>query len=156
MWQRIQTLWLALVVVLMCLLLVLPMVAFVDRVSGIAVHQMTAWGIEDMSGALVGVSWPVGVLTIVVASLAFVSLFLYKGSRGRAYQVRISVLSSLILFGMLGYMGVITHQHCIVTGLSFGAKFALALPLVALVLEYLAIRSILKDEMLVRLSNRLR
>lgn len=156
MWQRIQTVWLLSVVALMGVLLMLPVVAFVDPASGEAVQQMTAWGIEDMTGLSVGVSWPVGFLASLVGLLALVSLFLYKGSRGRTYQVRLGVLACLIIIGMLGYIGWAAYAHCSATGLGFGAKTALALPLVALVLEYLAIRAILSDEMLVRMSNRLR
>lgn len=156
MWQRIQTIWLLLIVVLMCAFISLPVLAFVDPTTGQVLHQMKVWGIEDMAGLDVGTSYPVGVLSAVVALLAFVSLFLYKDSRGRTYQVRLGVLAGFVILGLLGYIAFAAYQHCSTFGLGVGVKFALALPFVALVLDVLAVRAILGDEMLVRMSNRLR
>lgn len=156
MWQRIQTVWLLLVVLSMILFTTQSIVAFVDPANGVVAQQMFAWNIKEVTGLSVAPSWPVGVLSTLSAFLAFVSVFLFKNSVGRTFQIRLGVLNIFILFGLLGYIGVATYLHIQSTGLDFGLQFALGLPLMAMVLQYLAVRSILRDETLIRMSNRLR
>ncbi len=94
-------------------------------------------------------------LSILSALISFVAIFLYKN---RGMQGRITggaVLCSALLAALLG---VSTYQLMgnLPTGGSVQYQAGLALPAVSLLLQWLAGRSIKKDEALVRSVDRLR
>ena len=119
MWQRIQTLYLAL-----AFTAVLFVVLGFDRTAFV-------------------------VLASVALALEFLALTVY---RHRIFQMRTAVLSALILLGLQIWIGVDY----------FGAEdkgafgIATVLPAVAIILDILAARAILADELLVRSASRLR
>ena len=70
--------------------------------------------------------------------------------------MRLCVFSMLLTIGYIIDFAVRAWQFKVALDADFSIKFALGLPFIALVLLYLAFRGIRKDEILVRISNRIR
>ncbi|MDR2497388.1 MAG: DUF4293 domain-containing protein [Tannerellaceae bacterium] len=150
MLQRIQTLYLLLVVILMTISVFLPL-AGVE--TGQEYRELNAFGLVDASNNLQPM-WGLFVLSLVVIVIALVAIFKYKK---RILQIRLCIFNGLIILGFYALLGVqIYLLKQAGEGASVSLKFALALPLVSLVLDYLAIRNIGADEVLVRSLDRLR
>ena len=93
--------------------------------------------------------WPYLVLLIVTGFLQVMALTTYKH---RVFQMRTAVLSAIILIGLQGWLVydfISTHNDPV---FHISAVF----PIVAVILDFLAARSILADELLVRSADRLR
>lgn len=149
MWQRIQTVYLVLIAVLMGIFAVSDL--FILSSSGQALI-LDAWTLRDGgTGDTLGGIWGIGVLAVLSAVVAMVDLFLY---RRRVLQARIGTLNAILLLGLIGLLFYAGYTYS--SGASLGYKFVLALPVVSLILQVLAVRGILADETLVRVSNRLR
>ncbi|MBO4426889.1 MAG: DUF4293 family protein [Bacteroidales bacterium] len=119
MWQRIQTLYLAL--------------AFVAVLFVVLGFDKTAFV----------------VLASVALVLEFLALTVY---RHRIFQMRTAVFAALILLGLQIWIGV--DYYMAEDKAAFG--IATVLPAVAIILDVLAARAILADELLVRSASRLR
>ena len=145
--QRIQTLYVFLSMVLMGLLLVFPIAGIVD---GSSIYLFDKLGIHGESG-LVQNGWPIGVLISIIVLLHFVVVFGYKK---RIRQMRLLVFSILLMVGLFGMFYFFTYFSFENAQVSF--KIVVAFPLVAIILDYLAIRAIGKDEALIRSIDRIR
>lgn len=141
MWQRIQTLYLALVAIV-C---VLPIVFSPSMV--VLPH---AWSLWVVSGA--------------IALISIVNIFLFKK---RLLQFRVNMFSMVLCLGYYGLLAMMTwfavQQHNtmdiaeeLVEPLNWHPTWAAAMPLVAFILLIMATRRILADEALVRSMDRLR
>jgi hypothetical protein len=79
-------------------------------------------------------------------------MFLYKK---RMLQMRFNIFNSILLVALQGFI-----VYYIVSLLNSGASFVFAIqsafPVVSLILSILAVRNILKDELLIKSLNRLR
>jgi hypothetical protein len=93
--------------------------------------------------------WPYMVLLLVVAVLNVMALTTYKH---RIFQMRTATLSAIILLGLQVWLVV----DCIKTHNTPVFSLTAVFPVVAMILNLLAARGILADELLVRNSNRLR
>lgn len=98
-------------------------------------------------------AWATGVLSILTALAAFGLIFLYKR---RMLQMRLTILTLLVILGQLIYIAWVSWQFSSEAGASFAIRFPLALPLICLPMLYLASRRMIYDETLIRASNRLR
>ncbi len=87
----------------------------------------------------------------IIALLHFIVIFLYKK---RILQIRILVFSMVLLLGLVGLFFYFTYAGF--DGAKVAFKIPVAFPLVAVILDYLAIRAIGKDEALIRSLNRIR
>ncbi|MEG1544426.1 MAG: DUF4293 domain-containing protein [Tannerellaceae bacterium] len=154
MLQRIQTVYLLIIVVLTTATLFLSLATIQ---SGDALFSFDASGITSMTTIpqeLVYPTWGLFALTVVIALTALVTIFLF---RKRILQMRICVFNALLMLGFYGLFaffvwtlkGQLGEAHVSV-------KIALSFPLINLILDYLAIRSIGADEALVRSLERLR
>lgn len=94
---------------------------------------------------------PLMVLIGIITVLHFAGLFLYKK---RILQIRILVFSIILLLGLFGLFFYFTYMGF--EGAKVAFKIPVAFPLVAVVLDWLAIRAIGKDEALIRSLNRIR
>ena len=127
MWQRVQTLYLLLATGLVVALL------FSTKAGDIPYTEY----------------WPYAVLIILTSFLQVMALTTYKH---RIFQMRTASLSAIILLGLQIWLVVDfikTHNDPMfhVTAI---------FPVVATILDFLAARSILADELLVRSASRLR
>ena len=127
MWQRIQTLYLLLATGLVVSLF------FCTKAGDIPFTEY----------------WPYLVLLIVTGFLQVMALTTYKH---RVFQMRTAVLSAIILVGLQGWLVydfISTHNDPVF-------HVTAVFPIVAVILDFLAARSILADEILVRSADRLR
>lgn len=144
MLQRIQTVYLLLVVALMTTLCFVPMATYSSN---------------GVDGALVAFDfWWLGSLFALCALVAFVVIWLFKN---RLLQVRLLVAEVVLLVGTqifsLWYSIGITRQVAAAGGANMSSiATPTFFPLVCIILVWLAIRGILKDERLVRSLDRIR
>ncbi len=148
--QRIQTLYLLLVVVLGTLLCLFSPMQF-----------LLPEGTEYVSLNVLD-KWPMAVMTIASPVLALVTIFLFKR---RLLQARFNVMNVILCLGFYALLALYTAY--VVKGYETIGEISLAgadwyisvwaaIPLVNIVLLMMATRRILKDEALVRAADRLR
>lgn len=157
MLQRVQTLYLMAVTLLMVVTLIFPLVFI-----GVDGHQVTlsAFSISDAEGTLSHVSaWLGGVLTLA-AVLPFVTIFLYKN---RPLQIRLCGVECVLLIGAVALVAAFTYTICNnifaefdITWANIVFRFPILMPIVSVILTPLAMRAILRDELLVRSLDRIR
>lgn len=152
--QRIQTVYLLIIVILMATTLFLPLATLG---IGSDFCRFDATGLSTIAGEqseLIYPAWALFALAAVIALIAMVTIFLF---RRRILQIRLCIFNALL---MLGFYGLVVYQlwdiKQIVEAYSFSGKIALTFPLISLILDYLAIRNIGADEVLVRSLDRLR
>ena len=159
--QRIQTLYLLLVVILGTLLCIFSPVEFLlpGATDYVSLHALD--------------KWPLAVMSIAIPLLALVTIGLYKR---RLLQVRLNIMNVVLCLGyyallalyvayiVKGYepLGAVNCQLSIVNcqlstvNCEWYLTMWSAIPLVNVVLTMMATRRILKDEALVRAADRLR
>jgi len=98
-------------------------------------------------------TWVIGVLSLLTGCASLGLIFLYKR---RILQMRLTILTMLVIIGELIYIAWVSYQFCSAKGATFAIRFPLALPIICLPLLYLASRRMIYDETLIRASQRLR
>lgn len=155
MLQRIQTVYLLLIVILSGITFYLPVVDFVVLKSGLTylldfngVYLLKSTGNVSESS-----SWGLTVLAGLVPIIAFVSIFMYKN---RIKQIRLCVMN--MLFMILYYVVLAIYIWLSVGRLEadWHLRATALFPLICLILNYLAIGAIGKDEALVKSLDRIR
>lgn len=127
MWQRVQTLYLA-----------------------ISTALIAAMFFCDKAGDITFISyWPYLVLLILVTLLNLLALTTWKF---RIFQVRTTVLAALLTIALQGWLVV----DFIATGNNPVFHVPAVFPIVAVIFDILAARSIWADELMVRSASRLR
>lgn len=148
--QRIQTLYLLLVVILGTLLCFFSPVQFLmpDATEYISLQAFD--------------KWPLAVMSIAVPLLALVTIFLFKR---RLLQARLNIMNVILCLGYYAMLAlyvafILKGYELLDTTTLAGADWYFnvwaAIPLVNVVLIMMATRRILKDEALVRAADRLR
>src|SRR5574344_1586254 len=127
MWQRLQTLYLLIATVLVALLF------FSEKVDGVTYVSYV----------------PYLILIIVITLLNVLALTTYKF---RVFQMRTAVLSALITLGLQIWLVV----DFITAGKTAVFHISAIFPIASAILDALAARSIMSDELLVRRVDRLR
>jgi hypothetical protein len=145
--QRIQTLYVFLSMLLIGFLLVFP---FADIAEGGKLFVFDKLGISGENGQIQN-GWPIAALIIIIDLLHLIVIFSYKK---RIRQIRMLIFSILLMVGLFGMFYFFTWYSFEEARISF--KIVVAFPLVAIVLDYLAIRAIGKDEALIRSIDRIR
>ena len=152
--QRIQTVYLLLVVVLLVATLFMPLLTLQ---IGQEFFSMDASGVSSLvnqEAAALGTTWGLFALTAIIALVAMVTIFLYKN---RIFQIRLCVFNALLMIGFYAYVAFLVWRwQGEVPEMQWQLKLGLAFPVIALILDYLAIRNIGADEALVRSLDRLR
>lgn len=155
MWQRIQTLWLLLAGVAMTLTLIFPL-AILSRngLTGSEILEMTSlWVRNSFSGAKEDIHWGLFALNTLIVLFSFGTIFLFKKRR---LQMRICMFTMLLTVGYLIYFSALAFGYTRSFEAGFSIKFACALPIVSIILLVMAHRGIRRDDILVRISNRIR
>lgn len=148
--QRIQTLYLLLVVVLGTLLCCFAPVQFLMP-EGIDYIKLMTFD-----------KWALATISVAIPALALVTIFLFKR---RLLQARLNIMNVVLCLGYYALLAlytayVVKGYEAIGEQTLAGADWYLtvwaAIPLVNVVLTMMATRRILKDEALVRAADRLR
>ena len=148
--QRIQTLYLLLVVVLGTLLCCFAPVQFLMP-EGIDYIKLMTFD-----------KWALATISVAIPALALVTIFLFKR---RLLQARLNIMNVVLCLGYYALLALYTAYivkgyepigEQTLTNADWYLTVWAAIPLVNLVLIMMATRRILKDEALVRAADRLR
>lgn len=156
MLQRIQTLYLLIVVVAMSLTLFLPSMRAISP-EGIDYALSTLRGfypVEQGGFHLSGVTMWLTITNVVILLIALFTIFMYKW---RIIQIRFSIFNMMLLIGYYAiffFTRYVILQQNAMDSTTF--SWPIILPLISAILTYLALRAIGKDEALVRSLDRLR
>ncbi len=150
--QRIQSVYLLLVTILLGVTLCLPLGHFHAAANGLEEAAFRTLGVSaaDGSGAT---TWGLFCILLLSAIVSFVTIFLF---RNRMLQVRMVIFSSLLIVGFYLVFGLFLYMLSEQYPHGFGVAVPLCLPLICLILNYLAFRAIYRDEVMVRAADRLR
>jgi len=150
MLQRIQTLFLLLASVCMLVATVTPLASFFYNGDPVVFEAMGMY----RSGDLESSTWALFAIGAISALLPIVTVLLYKT---RILQIRISIFNIFLMVGFYLYFGFLIFNINPEAGLQF-QKIGIGaiMPVIAIILTYLAIRRIGADEILVRSFHRLR
>lgn len=152
--QRIQTLYLLLVTALMAVTLTTRLAWFGGAGEEFSLY---AFSLKGADGEVLHSAVYLGILLILSAVLPLVTIFLY---RRRMLQIRLCVVEMVFLVGSALMEGIYYYLGCrVVSDLALsahGLRAPIALPVVALLLTWLAVRAISRDELLVRSADRIR
>ncbi|MDE5759507.1 DUF4293 domain-containing protein [Bacteroides sp.] len=149
--QRIQSVYLLLVTVLLVMAMCMPIGQFIGA-DGVTAYLFKPLGVNLADGEFQS-TWGLFGILLLGAVIALCSIFLY---RNRMLQVRMTIFGSLLLVGY--YIAFFVFMFVLKDELdaSFQLGWALCLPLVAIILNYLAFRGIYRDELMVKAADRLR
>ena len=154
--QRVQSIYLALVFILIAIMSFLPLVVFhsADVVFYMNIFRFEGVGSLDFVNDLPNI-WPLPILASLLAILSALSIFRYKN---RKQQMTMNMVAMLMNFGLLGvifyYSDVVSKMETVAAPPTYDV--AAFFPIVTVLLLILANRNIRKDEKLVRESERLR
>jgi len=145
--QRIQTLYLLISAILIAFLFVLPIA---DILSDGVIYQFNIKGV-----LLDGIVKKSGLILLSLAGMALAAHgYAILSYKTRTRQIRVIVFAILFLLGVVGMFYYFTYFSFSGSKISF--KMGTVFPIVALILDYLAIRAIGKDEALIRSIDRIR
>jgi hypothetical protein len=145
--QRIQTLYLLVSAILVGFLFLLP---FAEILQDGAVYLFNFKGIS-LDGTLKENGIAISVLIVIIMAIHGFAILSYKN---RIRQIRLTVFSILLMIGLFGLFFFFTYFSF--SGAQISFKVSMVFPLVAIILDYLAIRAIGKDEALIRSIDRIR
>lgn len=148
--QRIQSVYLLLITVLAVVALCLPVGRFLQE--GVLTAELYNLYVAPAQGEAVYAPWALFALLLLVGVSSLGCIFLFKK---RMLQVRITIFNALLLVGYYIAYGVFAFMLGKTWG-DFSLEWVAGLPAIALILDYLAFRAVMKDEMIVRSLDRLR
>lgn len=148
--QRIQTVYLLLVVALGVALVWLPVVQLVTPEGA---TELQIWELTALGGAPLQGLWGLTITTILIPVLALIDIFLFKR---RLLQARLNIFTVMLCLGYYGVLAIYIWLAKMSLGVDWHILPWASFPLVCLVLILMATRRILKDEALVRAADRIR
>ena len=153
--QRIQSLYILAALAMMVVMLFSPFaeIAATDgsiyNFGSIGLTRLEGDGWLRISGAI-----PLMVLIVVIAVLLLIAIFLF---RKRRLQMRLCAYSIILEFGLIGlvyYYFYLAFRDIAVSNYAF--RFPVIIPVLSIILLYLAFRGIRKDDILVRSIDKIR
>ena len=153
MWQRIQTVFLVLLVASMVISFFLPIWKITEGSKEMQLYPLHFTTIEN--GARTTQYFPFSLTAILMAAAATIAIMEIRRFDNRMTQIKLGTLNSLILALALGsvyyFYNQVTKQY------GYG-KYGVSLwiPFVGVLFNWLALRFIRKDEKKVRDSDRMR
>ncbi|UKJ08627.1 DUF4293 domain-containing protein [Solitalea lacus] len=159
--QRIQSIYLAIAFVAASALFFVPVVSFVDMdnngqgsIKELVEIKTSGKYIMSMAGPNQVETYIIGiVLTIAIAAMALATIFLYKN---RKLQISLCWINAFIALGLSVFMMMKAQPESIGNVSNWSAKIGSYLFTVIIITLMLALRSIRKDENLIRSADRLR
>ena len=154
--QRIQSVYLLAVTILMIICMCTPVGSIIAGTQEIS--EFGNLFITLPNGTKDFAPWALFVILLVVAILSFGTIFLFKK---RLVQIRLCVSELVLLVGAIAFIALYCYRLCsllseVTTNSIFTISFAAVMPIIAIILVILAMRAIAKDEALVRSLDRIR
>ncbi len=152
--QRIQTVYLLAAAALLGIFMINPLATFS---SNMGVYTMSVFNIATADGTSVSSLPHLLVITLLAALLPSINIFFYKK---RMLQIRLCVVQMVLSLGALAIAGVYYHLSNRTFGAGVGGdasiRIVCALPIISIVFDYLALKAIFKDEVLIKSIDRIR
>ena len=145
--QRIQSVYLLISTILIGLLFLLP---FAEIAKDGAIYLFNFKGVL-LDGAVKTNGLVIPVFLVMGIVLNVLAIFSYS-NRGKQVKLVWGVILMLVIL----LVAFVYFTYLAYSGAQIGFKLGAVLPLIAIVLDYLAIRSINKDEALIRSIDRIR
>jgi predicted neutral ceramidase superfamily lipid hydrolase len=155
MLQRIQTIYLLIIAILSGITLFFPVADLINTKDNL-IYLVDIKGvtlIQQTGNVLVSTTWLLSAFAAVFGIIALITLFSYKN---RVKQIRLSVINMLFMLGYYVLLVINIWSASKQLNAEWHLHFATVLPLISLILNYLAIGAIGKDEKLVKSLDRLR
>jgi glucan phosphoethanolaminetransferase (alkaline phosphatase superfamily) len=153
MWQRIQTLFLVLVVTSMTVSLFLPIWKLTEGTKEFQLYPLHFTTIEN--GASVTTYFPYSITAILMVAAATIAIMEIRRFDNRLTQIKLGTLNSLILAGVMICIVIFYNSVTKEYGYTrFG--WVMWITFFGVACNWLALRFIRKDEKLVRDSDRIR
>lgn len=151
--QRIQTLFLLGVLILMTLLFFFPLAELIDSANNS--YCFIYRGIPSLSEGepMLFKAYPLAILLVIIILNVCITIFSYKK---RIRQIRLTVFNILCMLGLMGLVYYSINSQVEAMQAMVHYSIINAFPLVSIVLSYLAIRNIGKDEAMIRSMDRIR
>lgn len=159
--QRLQTVYLALVIILTFVGLISNIGEYfvggqlIAQFSNFTFHSFESFKAYESAGP-----WCLSILSIMVIFLSLVSIMLF---RKRMRQLRLTIFSTILLVGYIATYAVFAYFYREnlaalqpAADVSFHIPFIGVFPVLSIIFNILAIHGIRKDEALVRSLDRLR
>ena len=155
--QRIQTVYFIAIVVLSCLAFFMPVANLYDSANAFF-YSLNYKGLVLLEGNETIIlnnlnTWSLKTISALIPFTAFVTMFLYKK---RVLQIRLSFINMILMLGYYAILFLTVIQGANRMESEWNLNIPAAFPLVCLILNWLAIRAIGKDEALIKSLNRLR
>jgi len=153
--QRIQTVYLLLIVILSGFIMFMPVADLISHVTNLN-YLVDFKGIslvKPTGNTLESNTWGLITISAVVPIIALITIFSYKN---RVKQIRLSVINMIFMAGY--YLMLLSYLWPACSRLQADSHLHIAtvLPIINLILNFLAIGAIGKDENLVKSQDRLR
>jgi hypothetical protein len=153
MLQRIQTVYLLIVVVLTSLLFFMPLaVVGLDGKFG-DMTVLNLYPVFEDNGFACESRGIIGIVVAIIL-LTIATVFFYKKRPLQVNMLLINILLKLVFYGIFAYAYL--EHTCDAQNATVNLKLAITFPAVAIILDILAVRRIKADEALVRSLDRLR
>ena len=150
--QRIQTLYLLAVAAFMAAAIFTPLAYFA---AGVEEYKLFAFALKSATAEYSTIY--MGVIVALAAIVPLVNIFLFEN---RLLQIRLCAVELVLLVGSAVFMALYYFlSNRMFSQLEFsahGMHIAIIFPIIAIILDYLALRAIYKDEMLVKSLDRIR
>ncbi|MBO4282137.1 MAG: DUF4293 domain-containing protein [Bacteroidales bacterium] len=121
-------------------------------------YAYSAWTVSDTDGNVIARTAPIAVLELLLGVCAIVVLFLFKNRKLQAKLCLGHVFFGFVLLALMlfVYPDMLFPKHAALKGVETVYSLWTLVPMVGILLVYVAQKFILKDEKLVRSSERLR
>jgi hypothetical protein len=153
--QRIQTLYLLAIVVLSGFTVFSPLADLINKTDNL-VYLVDFKGIsliKSTGNTLISTIWGLNTISAVVPVIALITLFSYKN---RKKQIRLLVINMIFMICFYIFLLLYIWSACSGLHADWHLRIVTVFPLINLILSYLAIGAIGKDEKLVKSMDRLR
>lgn len=159
MLQRVQTVYMLASVIAMIMMMLFPLATFQTPES---TWKLTAVGLENLTDNVSIMGWSIFVLIVVMLLVPFVAIFLYKK---RQTQLRFLIFASILnlLYYGLFFYECHNYKEMIQGGIESNAGvqtiynyMMLLMPALGVFCNWMAIRGILHDILLLKSLERLR
>ncbi|PKP20615.1 MAG: hypothetical protein CVU05_08710 [Bacteroidetes bacterium HGW-Bacteroidetes-21] len=152
--QRIQSIFILLSIIATALMFNIPFASIYHPDAGIFILKATGlYQFVQEQEILQSAIYPLLIIISITLFFQVVSLFLYKK---RILQIRFCTFSILFHLGILIMAIYYVYQATSNNNATTQYGFSLILPVIAVIMNYLASRYIMKDEKLIKSLNRLR
>lgn len=154
--QRIQSIYMLLASVAMLAMFFFSLAEFVGGTESFSLKLFGVYSTQQAQQMVAPTTY-MGVLAVLATILPFITIFAYKR---RMLQIRMCYVALVLTFGVMIFVGYYTYRaHISIANFKLSAiSYSVVdlMPIVAILFLWLAIKSIIKDEAMVRSLDRLR